>query len=100
MQDEWERAGGAEGFGLQQSNKIQLAGEVMFWNRNVKGTRLEQGRQAGASGRRYALPVNGAHVCVEDQKMGGLRLAGGLQLVVKRENTRIITTRVGLQHIR
>ena len=93
-------AGGAGGFGLQQSNKIQLAGEVVFWNRNIKGIRLEQGRQAGASGRRYVSCVKGAHVCVQGQKMRGIRLAGGLQLVVKRENTRTITTGVGLQHTR
>lgn len=29
---------------------------------------------------------------------GGIRLAGGLQLVVKRENTRRITPGAGLQH--
>lgn len=60
--------GGAGGFGSQQSNKIQLVGEVVFWNCSVKGTWLEQARQAGASGRRYVLRVKGARVCVEATK--------------------------------
>lgn len=92
--------GGAGGFGLQQSHRIQVEGEGMFWNRNVKGIQLEQGRQAGASGRRYVSCVKGARVCMEGQKMAGIRLAGGVQLVVKRETTRTITTGVGLQHPR
>lgn len=30
------------------------------------------------------------HVFLQSQKMGGIRLAGGLQVVVKRENAKII----------